>query len=209
MSPGGPAIYLASGNLNKLEEFREMIESSGRSIDLRGADGVGGMPEVEESGLTFEENALIKAQALALLADEKAWVLADDSGLVVDALDGGPGVLSARFAGPGAAASDNNRKLLHTLRGIEPDRRTARFVCVLCLLRKGSPARYFTGKCEGHIMSTPSGNEGFGYDPLFRPVGFTETFASMGAAAKHQLSHRGKAVAELVRFLDSQAFTGT
>ena len=207
MSTGRPIVYLATGNPHKLKEFSELVQAHGAAIDLRGAGEIGGMPDVEETGQTFEENALLKAQALAIQVDD-AWVLSDDSGLVVDALDGKPGVQSARFAGIGATASANNLKLLREMHSVVHEKRTARFICVLCLLRKNAPARFFTGVCEGHIMTVPTGDEGFGYDPLFTPVGYTATFASLGPDIKHQLSHRGKAAADLVGFLQSQEFTG-
>ncbi len=209
MKPVLQKVYLASGNAHKLEEFRELVRTHGIPIDLRSANEAGGMPEVEESGNTFEANALIKAQALSASIESSAWVLSDDSGLVVDALDGGPGVHSARYAGPGANAGKNNRKLLDQLAAVPAEKRTARFVCVLCLLGRDTAARYFTGKCEGLIMTSPTGDEGFGYDPLFVPCGYTETFASLGAVVKHGISHRGRAVAELARFTQSQDFAAT
>lgn len=194
-------VYLASGNQHKLEEFIQMAHSLDLNIQMKGAVEVGGMPDVEENGATFEENARIKARSIIDKVPDGAWVLADDSGLVVDALDGEPGVHSARFAGPGANATANNIKLLHLLHGIPQEERTARFRCALCFMNRESGPLIFTGKCEGHIMTQPSGEEGFGYDPLFRPVGYVETFGDLPSHVKNGLSHRGKAVEEWADFV--------
>ena len=205
-------VYLASSNQHKLEEFIQMANSLELDIELKGADEVGGMPDVDENGDSFEQNARIKAESLLHKVPEGAWVLADDSGLIVDALDGEPGVHSARFAGPAANAAANNIKLLHLLHGIPEEQRTARFSCVLCFMKKGSDAKVFHGKCEGHIMTAPSGEEGFGYDPLFTPIGYSETFAVLGNDIKNSLSHRGKAVFEWANFVrqeSGQEATGT
>ncbi len=189
-------VYLASGNQHKLEEFIEMARELELKISMKSANDAGGMPDVDENGSTFAENAQIKVEALVEKVPEGAWVLADDSGLIVDALNGEPGVHSARFAGPSANATANNIKLLHLLHGVPEDERTARFSCSLCFMKRGAETRIFSGKCEGHIMISPSGEEGFGYDPLFRPIGFDETFADLGSAVKNSLSHRGRAVAD-------------
>jgi XTP/dITP diphosphohydrolase len=196
-------VFLASGNNHKFEEFVEMIMKARLQINFYSAMAVDGMPEVEESGHTLEENAKIKGDALAAKLNKGAWVLADDSGLIVDALDGAPGVHSARFAGPGGNAVANNIKLLKELRGVPVDRRTARFSCVLYFLQVGGEGRLFKGTCEGHILTAPSGTYGFGYDPLFRPIGYTKSFAELGSAKKHALSHRARAVREWIEFLQS------
>ena len=187
-------IYLASGNQHKLEEFVQMIHKERLQVRLMGADAAGGMPEVEESGQTLEENARIKALALLEKVPAGSWVLSDDSGLIVDALDGAPGVHSARYAGPGGNATANNIKLLQELKGVPEKDRTARFACVLCFVTHGREPRVFSGTCEGHIMQAPSGYRGFGYDPHFRPLGYQRTFADLGSAIKNNLSHRGRAV---------------
>lgn len=194
-------VYLASGNPHKLEEFIEMARELELKISIKSANEVGGMPDVDENGSTFEANAQIKAQALVEKVPEGAWVLADDSGLSVDALNGDPGVLSARYAGPCANATANNIKLLHEMHGIPEEERTARFSCALCFMKRGAETKVFSGTCEGHIMTTPSGEEGFGYDPLFKPIGFDVTFADLGSAIKNSLSHRGKAVADWANFV--------
>lgn len=196
-------VYLASGNAHKLEEFAELLDSHQLNLRLLGAGELGGMPDVEETGETFEENARIKAEALVELVPEDAWVLSDDSGLSVDALGGRPGVWSARYAGPTANAAANNIKLLQELHDFPLEQRTARFVCVLCFMSKSNPGMCFEGTCEGHIMKAPSGIKGFGYDPLFQPLGYDKTFADLGSDVKHKLSHRGHAFAEWARFMKS------
>lgn len=194
-------IYLASGNAHKFGEFAGMVEAARLPVEFRSAQAIGGMPEVEETGDTFEANAELKAMALAQVVGPAGWVLADDSGLLVDALGGQPGVHSARYAGPGADAEANNGKLLQELEGLPMERRTARFVCVLCFTQAGRPAAFFRGTCEGHILLEPAGMEGFGYDPLFRPLGHGQSFAQLGARVKEVLSHRAEAVAEWVEYM--------
>ena len=189
-------VYLASGNAHKLTEIVDLVDMAGLSINVQGADSVGGMPDVDESGDTLEENARIKAKALLDKVPSGAWVLSDDSGLLVDALNGEPGVHSARYAGPGGNATANNLKLLHALRDFPMEQRTARFSCVLYFARAGHEGISFRGDCEGHIMTAPSGEKGFGYDPLFCPLGYAKTFADLGSSVKNSLSHRAKAVAQ-------------
>ena len=193
-------IFLATGNAHKLEEFQQMVQQRQLPVDLQSPDQLGGMPEVEESGATLEENAKIKGQALLAHVPTGTWVLADDTGLLVDALDGAPGVHSARFAGPTSNAAANNIKLLHELHEVPMEKRTARFSCVLYFAREGEE-HFFTGICEGHIRTSPSGQQGFGYDPLFQPLGFSLTFADLDSETKHQLSHRGRAVEAWTAYL--------
>jgi XTP/dITP diphosphohydrolase len=150
---------------------------------------------VEETGETFEENASLKA--LAASAHFEGWVLADDSGLEVDALGGAPGVRSARFSGEGATDASNRALLLEKLAGIPEDQRSARFRCVIALARGGEVLAHFSGSVEGAIIASEKGEGGFGYDPLFVPVGFSETFAELSAETKNRLSHRGRALAEM------------
>ncbi len=194
-------IYLASGNPHKYEEFAAMLRAAGVAARLLPAAAAGGMPEVEESGATFADNARRKAEALAERVPDGAWVLADDSGLEVDALGGAPGVRSARYAGGQGDAAANNARLLRELAGVPPARRTARFRCVLCFLQRGGgPARFFSGACEGRIVGAPANGGGFGYDPLFQPLGHEQTFAQLDPAAKNRLSHRARAFAAWARF---------
>lgn len=180
-----------------------MVMKARLQINFHSAMAVNGMPDVEESGDTLEENARIKADALAGKLNKGAWVLSDDSGLIVDALDGAPGVHSSRFAGPGGNAVANNIKLLKEMRGVPMEKRTARFSCVLCFLQVGGEVRTFKGTCEGHILTAPAGDYGFGYDPLFQPLGYTQSFAELGSAKKHALSHRARAVTEWTAFVRS------
>ncbi len=184
------AIVVATRNRHKLEEIRAILGAGG--LPLVGADeAVPDLPEVIEDGDTFEANARKKAVALARAT--RRWALGDDSGLEVAALKGAPGVRSARYAGEPADDRANNRKLLEALRGVA-DRR-ARFRCVLALASPDGAAHTVEGVCSGHIVETPQGENGFGYDPLFVPDGREQTFAQMASERKNALSHRGRALA--------------
>jgi len=189
-------LIIATGNGHKAEEFAQLLRGSG--FEVQSARVCGGMPEVEENGDSFAANALLKAQALQLRVPEGAWVLADDSGLVVDVLNGEPGVYSARYAGPGASDRENLEKLLKAIEGVDAAERTARFICVLCLIGPDGHARTFEGCCEGRIAERPTGEGGFGYDPIFVPDGYEESFAALGGLVKAKLSHRSMAVSKLL-----------
>lgn len=186
------SLILASGNLHKVEEFKQLL--AGCSFNVLSAEICGGMPEVDETGATFVENAFLKAEALRRLAPENAWVLADDSGLEVDALDGEPGVYSARYAGADASDTDNMAKLLKALGGVPLEARTARFKCALCVIDHKELVTNYEGSCEGRISTSVSGSGGFGYDPVFIPDGYQKSFAELGSAVKSKLSHRARAV---------------
>ena len=163
------------------------------------------IPEVPESGCTFAENARLKAATVSRLLP--GLVLADDSGLEVDSLGGAPGVYSARYAGNGATDAANRHKLLDAMAELPPEApRSARFRCVLVLARAGEVMVIFDGTVEGEIVRVERGAAGFGYDPLFRPNGFDETFAELPAAQKNALSHRGAAVAQLREFFKTVRF---
>ncbi len=181
-------LLVATRNHHKLREIREILALPG--VELVGADEVYGLPEVEEDAPTFEGNAIKKARELAKAGG--CWTLADDSGLEVDALQGAPGVHSARYAGPAADTAANNVKLLQALAGVQ-DRR-ARFRCVLALCSPYGKVWTVEGQCEGRILAAPRGAQGFGYDPLFVPEGHELSFAELSAACKNQLSHRGQAL---------------
>jgi len=181
-------ITLATANQHKLQEFLDLL-----GLPVQGLRAVAGAPEPEESGATFEENAWIKAASLA--AHTGGWALADDSGLEVDALNGAPGVHSARFAGRHGDDAANNRLLLEKLRDVG-DRR-ARFVCALAVCAPDGTGFTVRGECPGEIASATRGSEGFGYDPLFIPEGESRTFAELGPAVKQKRSHRAAAVAAL------------
>lgn len=200
-------VYLASGNAHKLEEFQTMMESFDLPVTLHPPRAIGGMPEVEETGEHFFDNALLKAKALAAKAPPDSWVLADDSGLEVDALDGAPGVRSARYASEVGDSEANNRKLLRELEGVPEEARTARFVCVLVLCPVKGEHYSFEGRCEGGIGDRPAGTLGFGYDPLFRPSGYGKSFAELGNGIKNQLSHRSRALARLAAFFRTGRFS--
>ena len=185
-------LILATGNPHKVEEFAELLD--GLPLEVHSAAVCGGMPEVEETGTTFAENAQLKAAALRRAAPPGAFVLADDSGLEVDALGGAPGVYSARYAGESASDEANVEKLLHALDGIPQVKRGARFRCVLCRIGPGDQIEFFEGHCEGRIAMAPGGKSGFGYDPVFVPKGHEASFAELGEAVKQKLSHRAVAV---------------
>ncbi len=191
-----PTLILATRNAGKLREFRHLLADLNQEII--GLDAFPALPSVPETGTTFEENARLKARAVQ--AQTGGWVIADDSGLCVDALGGAPGVFSARYAGEQASDADNIAKLLAALRDVPTDRRTARFVCVLALVMDTEEA-CFTGVCTGTLTETPRGSHGFGYDPLFIPAGDTRTFAEMAPAEKAVYSHRARAAQALVDHL--------
>ena len=181
-------LLIATRNHHKLEEIRAILAVPG--LELIGADEVPGLPEVEEDAPTFEGNAILKARALARAGG--CWAMADDSGLEVDALGGSPGVHSARYAGAAASTPANNAKLLRELTGVV-DRR-AQFRCVLALCAPDGRIWTVEGRCEGSILEAPRGVNGFGYDPLFVPDGYEQTFAELPASVKNGMSHRGRAL---------------
>jgi len=205
-------VLVATHNAHKVEEIRAVL---GTLLEVSGASSPGTGPEPEETGTTFEANARIKAVAwrewvLASSDGQPAFdaILADDSGLEVDALGGAPGVHSARFAAVAghrgnSRDSDNNAKLLHWLKDIPHGRRIARFRCTLVLLPVISTSKVwdrgwvFEGTCDGRIAETASGSGGFGYDPLFIPDGYEVSLATLGPTVKNGLSHRAKALGQL------------
>ncbi len=214
-----PSLFIATANAHKIEEIRATL---GPGFEYRSQRDAGTSLEIEETGATFAENARIKAVTWAAYLGTEVcqlrveWVLADDSGLEVDALGGAPGVHSARFAAldtgrPGNSSDvENNSKLLRLLGAIPVERPAARFRCVLALtpLRPGASTAelaaltlHFEGTCEGSIQKRPAGTGGFGYDPLFVPEGFSASFAELGAEVKNRLSHRGQALARLAASL--------
>jgi len=180
-----------------------MFASASLPWTIEGAPAIGGMPHVDENAGTFSGNALLKAHALRKLAPPEAWVLADDSGLEVQALGGAPGVHSARYAGPGAKDGANTDKLLRAMAIIPDGSRAARFVCMLALLGPAGEEKLFEGVCRGRIGRAPSGGGGFGYDPVFYPDGFDKSFAELGDDVKNKISHRGVALRKLFNNLRS------
>ena len=186
-------IVFATNNQHKLDEVRQIL---GDTIEVLSLSDIGCHEDIPETGTTLEQNALQKAQYV--YDHYHTDCFADDTGLEVDALGGAPGVYSARYAGPGHDSRANMSKLLDEL-GDNKNRR-ARFRTVIALIQQGE-VHEFDGIVEGVITHSPSGHEGFGYDPIFRPEGYAQTFAEMGANVKNQISHRARAVAKLCEFL--------
>lgn len=220
-----PTLVIATGNRYKAAEIRAVLGERFHYLSLADLPGA---PVAVEDAPSFEGNAVEKATGLAgwliergLIPDgDTWWVLADDSGLEVDALGGAPGVRSARFAADAAGASGNvpdaanNAKLLRLLREVAAPARTARFRCVIALtratpgaptrMRAGGPTHVFAGTCAGTIGHEPRGTAGFGYDPLFVPQGSSQTFAQLGEDRKNAISHRARALSALVQWLDER-----
>ena len=194
-------VYLASSNRGKLREFRHAAE--GRGIELELLPGIGNLPVCVEDGSTFEENACKKALYYTQWTDR--MVFADDSGISVDALGSGPGVYSARYAGPEADDEANNSKLLQELAGLPPSERTAHYVCVIALARRGRVLAVLEGRADGQIIEQPMGTGGFGYDPYFYYPPLKRTFAELSIEEKFEVSHRGEAFRKLLEFLHAQS----
>lgn len=193
-------IYLASGNTHKLHELQSALDQATLPIKVSGPDAIGGMPEVEETGSTFESNALLKANGLKDIGPSDGWFLADDSGIEIDALNGRPGVISARYAGLDCDDEANNQKVLAEMKNIpEPDR-TCRFRCVLALVGVDLE-KTFAGVCEGNFLFEPKGKGGFGYDPFFLPEKSNSTFAEIALDEKAKMSHRAKALSKLIDWM--------
>ena len=219
-------LYLASSNPGKLDEFRALAEwtrragtsdpdvsstasdSSSPEIEFALVPGFSAMPEFEENAPTFAENALGKALHYSQLwaqasggLEENAFVFADDSGLVVPALGGAPGVKSARYAGPNATSVERNAKLLTELRGESGDERAAYFVCVIALVGSSGAEAIVSARANGSILKAPTGTGGFGYDPVFHFTDLNKSFAELTREEKNQHSHRGKAFRRLLTLL--------
>jgi XTP/dITP diphosphohydrolase len=198
-------IFLASGNAHKALEFQTLADASGLPLRIFPAAAVGGMPPVIEDAGTFEGNARKKARALQTRLPAGVWALADDSGLCVEALGGAPGVESAYYAGPQGDSAANLHKLVATMRAVPETARRAHFRCVLVLAGPDGGAEHiFEGRCDGRLLPEPRGGAGFGYDPLFVPDGYRESFAELGEAVKNALSHRGRAWAQQASWLQGQ-----
>jgi len=189
-------LFLATRNANKTREFRELL---GEDFDVHDLSFFDEMAIPKESGRTFEENAILKAVAASQdrrVQDRHLLVVADDSGLEVDALGGAPGILSARYAGETASDKENIDKLLSELarRNAPLDQRSARFRCVIALARESEILGKFEGVVEGLIVDLPRGSLGFGYDPIFVPNGFDKTFGELPIELKNRISHRARAI---------------
>lgn len=189
-------IVLATRNSGKIREFQQLLKDF--PVEIKNLNDFGPIPEVEEDGKTFDENAykkaLFTAKALGLPA------IADDSGLVVDALGGAPGVKSARYAGENATDKANLDKLLEQMK--DKDDRRAAFECVISIAVPSGPALTYEGRCEGEIAQTPKGTSGFGYDPVFFYPQYNKTFAELNSDEKNRVSHRGRALGEVIAEFD-------
>jgi XTP/dITP diphosphohydrolase len=186
-------LFLASGNAHKAAEFQALAAASGSPLEIVSARAVGGMPSVAEDTGTFIGNARKKARALRAIVPAGAWVLADDSGLCVDALGGAPGVESAYYAGPEGDSAANLAKLVEAMRDVPESGRGARFICVLVLDGPGGAEQVFEGICRGRLLREARGGEGFGYDPLFVPEGGALSIAELSPEKKNAVSHRARA----------------
>jgi len=184
-------LVVATTNAGKLKEIVRLLE--GLPIDVLSLADYPSIPEVEETGSTFAENAVLKAVHAARFTGETA--LADDSGLEVDALGGRPGINSSRFAGPGATDAQRNELLLEKMKDVPDEERTARFRCVAALAPPSGDPTTFDGVCEGRIIDDPRGEHGFGYDPLFYIPEHGKTMAELPTELKNRISHRAKAMA--------------
>ena len=190
-------LAVATRNKGKVEEIREIL--SDLPIEVYWLEDFPDAPQIEEDGDTFEENASKKASIIARYLGMPT--IADDSGLSVEALNGEPGVRSARFAGEGASDADRNAKLLSMLQGVPHVERKAKFICVLVLAFPDGREVSFRGECEGYITDPPRGEHGFGYDPVFLVPEYGRTFAELGPKVKNRISHRAKALRKLKEFL--------
>jgi XTP/dITP diphosphohydrolase len=182
-------LLLATRNKHKTHEIQKML---GGSADVTDVTTFPALPEIEETGMTFEANAILKAKGISLHVP--GWVLADDSGLEVDALGGEPGIYSARYSGPGCSDLENTLLVLKKMDGIPELQRGARFRCVLALAREGKTVALFDGTVEGSLTREIEGEGGFGYDPIFIPQGYSETFGQLSEEIKNRISHRACAL---------------
>jgi XTP/dITP diphosphohydrolase len=194
-------ILVATWNTHKTKEIGQMLSSGWKVRDLT---TLANAPKVKETGSTFAENAALKAVAISESFSD--LVLADDSGLSVDALNGEPGVYSARFAGEGATDAQNRQKLTRLLETLPAREFPARFQCEMVLARKGEILGSFSGTVEGVAVAFERGDHGFGYDSMFIPAGYSETFAELPTEIKNRLSHRARALAQVVAFLQKEDF---
>ncbi|WP_299537382.1 non-canonical purine NTP diphosphatase [Ulvibacterium sp.] len=192
-------IVFATHNPNKI---KEVLHALPKHIEILSLADIDCTEEIPETGQTLEENALLKAQ---YVFDNYGYpCFADDTGLIVDALDGAPGVYSARYAGAHKNADENMAKLLSEMK--KKPNRSARFKTVIALFLNGEQ-KLFTGKVEGEIIHEKKGEQGFGYDPIFKPANFDQTFAELPLSVKNQIGHRGKAVGKLVDYLKKISHT--
>jgi len=191
-------IIIATRNKKKLKEIKRLFKNVNTRVSS--LDKFPNVPEVVEDGKTFEANAIKKALVVSGITNK--LVLADDSGLEVAAINGKPGVHSARYAGPKKDDRSNNLKLLKALKGKSPAKRAAQFTCVIAVADGGKLIKVIKGVCKGSIAFSMAGETGFGYDPVFMPKGYKRSFASLGSNVKDRLSHRAKALKKAKRFIE-------
>ncbi len=194
-------LLIASTNKGKIKEIKSLF--SDLNFTIKGLKDYPEIGDIKEDGNSFKENALKKARVGA--NNTGLYTLADDSGLVVDYLDGAPGIYSARFAGENASDRDNNEKLLKMLKGVPEQQRDAHFKCVMALVRPRKDEEYtFAGKCPGKITKKPRGEHGFGYDPVFYVPEYEKTMAQLEPSIKNEISHRAQALEKVKRFLKNE-----
>lgn len=198
-------LVIATHNTHKTGEFRALLGENWQVEDLTAYPA---LPVPVEDGETFEANAGIKARSAGERLGPGVLVVADDSGLEVDALEGRPGIFSARYAGPGAGDVANRDKVLAEMAGVPSGQRKARFRCVLAVARGAEVVASFRGAVEGHLAEAASGSGGFGYDPIFIPDGYGATFGELPGPVKNELSHRAQALAGLLQWLADAELTG-
>ncbi|RMG35728.1 MAG: XTP/dITP diphosphatase [Methanobacteriota archaeon] len=191
-----PIVVLATRNIHKIEEIKDILKDV--PVEIRSLQDFPEVPEIEETGHTFEENALIKAETVFNLTGH--WAVGDDSGLEVDALKGAPGIYSARYAGPTKSYEANNIKLLEELSGLPASQRKAQFHCAAAIVGPDT-RKVVHGILRGMITFEPRGSAGFGYDPLFIPEGYEQTLAELGEEIKNKISHRARAFQQVGEFL--------
>jgi len=199
------AVVIATGNAGKVSEFCAILKGS--PFSFLASKDIGFLKEVEENATTFKGNAEIKARAVFEYTSSKDeykdhWVVADDSGLEVESLEGKPGIFSARYAGENATAKERYTKLLKEMEG--KTNRAARFVCCLCLIIPDREPEFFEGESRGKILTEAQGTGGFGYDPVFVPEGYSKSFGCMSEEEKNGLSHRGRAIKNMLATLKSK-----
>ncbi|WP_035609042.1 RdgB/HAM1 family non-canonical purine NTP pyrophosphatase [Haloferula sp. BvORR071] len=197
MPPELPVLIVATRNAHKTQEIREMIGDRYKVLDVNDFPA---LPAIDETGTTFLENATLKAAGIS--REVTGLILSDDSGLEVDALGGAPGVWSSSYGGEEGNHPKNNARLMAEMAG-KTDR-AARFRCTMVLAQGGQVLAYFSGTVEGRILEAPYGAGGFGYDPLFAPEGHTQSFAELGPEVKNALSHRGRALAKVIAWLEAR-----